>query len=292
MLTRENIQIRDPFVLPMKSEGNYYLYGSTDKDIWKDRATGFDVYRSTDLVYWEGPFPAFRPPVGFWSDTNYWAPEVHEYKGKFYMFATFKAEGVCRGTQVLVADHPLGPFIPHSDGPLTPRDWECLDGTLFVDDSGIPWMVFCHEWVQISDGTVCAIKLSDSLDQAIGDPIQLFSASQAKWAESKRHSIHGDGYVTDGPFLYRCSSGTLVMIWSSFHNERYAQGIAVSKTGDILGPWVQQDQPLYESDGGHGMIFTTYEGKIMLALHSPNQTPNERMAFIELEENGEIIRMK
>ena len=52
------------------------------------------------------------------------------------MFASFKAAGVCRGTQILVADHPKGPFVPHSDGPVTPRDWECLDGTLYVDPGG------------------------------------------------------------------------------------------------------------------------------------------------------------
>ena len=192
MPKREEIQIRDPFVLPMAEEGQYYLFGSTDKDIWKGKATGFDVYRSVDLEHFETPFPAFRPPEGFWSNTNYWAPEVHEYNGKDYMFATFKAEGVCRGTQILVADHPLFcPFVPHSDGPVTPRDWECLDGTLYVDNDGQPWMVFCHEWVQISDGAVCAIPLSPELDRAVGEPIKLFSASEANWAGIQTHRIYG-----------------------------------------------------------------------------------------------------
>jgi hypothetical protein len=39
-----DIRIRDPFVVP--ENGCYYLFGSTDKDIWKSRATGFDVYVS------------------------------------------------------------------------------------------------------------------------------------------------------------------------------------------------------------------------------------------------------
>lgn len=164
-LTKEQIQMRDPFVLKQESEGCYYLYGSTDPDIWKGKAIGFDVYTSRDLADWEGPFPAFRPDPDFWSDTNYWAPEVHAYQGKYYMFATFKAEGVCRGTQILVADRPLGPFRPHSDGPVTPRDWECLDGTLYVDADGTPWIVFCHEWVQVKNGTVCALRLTPELDK-------------------------------------------------------------------------------------------------------------------------------
>src|SRR3546814_2189596 len=87
-LTLADIQIRDPFVLTVPEEGTYYLFGSTDADIWHPPATGFDCYRSTDLERWEGPIEAFRPPAGFWSDRNFWAPEVHRYAGRFFLFAT------------------------------------------------------------------------------------------------------------------------------------------------------------------------------------------------------------
>lgn len=286
MLTKEQIQIRDPFVLRMDEEGCYYLFGSTDKDIWKSKGVGFDVYRSVDLTHWEGPHPAFRPEPDFWAEKNFWAPEVHPYRGKFYMFATFKADGICRGTQVLAADHSLGPFVPHSDGPVTPRDWECLDGTLFVDGEGLPWIVFCHEWVQIKNGTICAMRLSETLDRAVGEPIELFAAGDAPWADP----IRGDNYVTDGPFLHRGAGGELLMLWSSFADELYAQGIAKSASGGILGPWEQADEPLYKSDGGHGMIFRTFDGELLLALHTPNKTPDERPVFIPLaERNGRLL---
>lgn len=281
MVTKDQIQMRDPFVLRHDEEGCYYLFGSTDPDIWKAKGIGFDVYRSRDLELWEGPFPTFRPPADFWADRNFWAPEVHAYRGKYYMFATFKAEGVRRGTQILRADHPLGPFVPHSDGPVTPRDWECLDGTLYVDEEDQPWMVFCHEWQQITNGTVCAMKLSEELDRAVGEPIELFAARDAAWVEPVKN---GAGYVTDGPFMYRCKTGELLMLWSSFRQGRYAQAIARSTTGGILGPWEQEPEPIFEADGGHGMIFHTFDDSIMLALHTPNHTPEERPVFIELEE--------
>lgn len=289
VLRNDQIQIRDPFVLKDEKTHYYYLYGSTDKNIWKGPATGFDVYKSSDLSAWEGPYPAFRPEPGFWSDTNYWAPEVHVYKGRYYMFATFKADGVCRGTQILVADDPLGPFRPHGHGPVTPRDWECLDGTLHVDSFGKPWMVFCHEWVQIQNGAVCALPLSAELDRAVGEPIVLFSAKDAAWVEP----IRGDAaYVTDGPFLYRCKEGTLLMLWSSFKGGRYALGIAVSTSGGIKGPWEQEPLPIYESDGGHGMLFTTFAGELKLALHTPNRTPDERPIFLNLrEDKGRLVYM-
>lgn len=291
--TLDAIQIRDPFVLPQPHEGAYYLYGSTDTDIWSGQATGFNTYRSTDLQHWEGPIPAFRPPEGFWSETNYWAPEVHEYCGGFYMFATFGHEdqAICRGTQILAAATPAGPFMPHSDGPVTPRDWECLDGTLCLDQDGSPWMVFCHEWVQISDGRICALPLTDDLRAAAGEPVELFTASAAPWVDPVHSPRHGTGYVTDGPFIHRTDTGELLLLWASFRRGRYAQGIAHSPSGRITGPWVQHKDPLYEADGGHGMIFSDFDGQLYLALHTPNHTPQERAVFIPIEEAGTSLRV-
>jgi hypothetical protein len=46
------------------------------------------------------------------------------------------------------------------------------------------------------------------------------------------------------------------------------QGLARSKSGEITGPW-EQLGPLVERDSGHGMLFRTFEGKLMLVLHRP-----------------------
>lgn len=289
-LRLDQIQIRDPFVLSLAQEGVYYLYGSTDTNVWDGPAVGFDCYRSTDLKNWEGPLPAFRPGPEFWADKQFWAPEVHEHLGSYYMFATFKADGVRRGTQVLVSATPQGPFEPHSAGPVTPSDWECLDGTLHIDQHGTPWMVFCHEWLQVKDGTVCAVQLSLDLKEAVGEPLVLFRASEAPWAQPISTEHHGLVHVTDGPFVLRAISGELLMLWASFHGGKYAQGIAVSDTGQIQGPWRQIAEPLYQSDGGHGMIFETQAGALTLTLHSPNDSPNERARFIPLQLTGTELK--
>ena len=286
MLTNSDIQIRDPFVVPVAEERRYYLYGTTDKDCWKVPGTGFDYYVSSDLEHWEGPFPAFRPQADFWADRNFWAPEVHRYDGRCFMLASFKAPDVCRGTQVLVSDAPCGPFVPHSSGPATPPDWECLDGTLFADHKGSAWMIFCHEWVQVQDGEMCAVRLSRNLKEPEGNPILLFRASEAPWTAS--HDKKG-GHITDGPFLYRTRDGALLMLWSSFGPQGYALGVARSKTGQLSGPWLHDSQALYDEDGGHGMLFRTFTGQLTLALHRPNQTPYERPVFIPVQErNGHL----
>lgn len=286
MLTINDIRIRDPFILPIKETKDYYLYGTTDVNVWSGDANGFDVYKSKDLENWEGPIPAFRPDEDFWADQNFWAPEVHFYKGKYYMFASFKAEGKCRGTQILVADNTEGPFLPLTDEPVTPRDWECLDGTLFMDEEDKPWMVFCHEWLQVKDGKMCAIQLSDDLKTAISEPIVLFQASEANWTLTSREG----NCVTDGPFLYRNSEGELQMLWSSGGPKGYAIGIARSTSGKITGPWVHDEEALFDKDGGHGMLFHSFSGQLMLTIHAPNNSPMERPVFFKIKEvDGNLV---
>jgi arabinan endo-1,5-alpha-L-arabinosidase len=280
------IRIRDPFILTVNKDNSYFLYGTTDENAWDGKGTGFDVYKSRDLENWEGPFPAFRPASDFWADHHFWAPEVYFYEERYYMFATFKAEGKSRGTQILVSDDPLGPFIPLTEAPVTPKYWECLDGTLFIDENNEPWMVFCHEWLQVQDGEMCAIRLSKNLQSADGDPIILFRASEAGWTSPVREKTE---YITDGPFLYRNEQGELLMLWSSKSTKGYAVGVSRSQTGNILGPWIHENDALLDDDGGHAMLFKTFNGELMLTIHAPNETPFERPVFISVEEQDGII---
>lgn len=290
MLKNADIHIRDPFVLSSVAEKQYYLYGTRGAETWTKSASGLDYYQSADLQTWEGPFPAFRPPDGFWADRNFWAPEVHVYQDRYYMFASFKSENASRGTQILAADSPQGLFLPISDEPVTPRDWECLDGTLFVDNDQQPWIVFCHEWVQVGDGEICALRLSHDLTSAVGEPQLLFRASESAWAQ-KINSKGRIGYVTDGPWLHRLASGALILLWSSLSASGYAVGIAKSDSGGILGSWEQLPEPLYANDGGHCMVFRDFDGQLYLALHHPNSTPDERPQFIPLRETDVSVEI-
>jgi hypothetical protein len=79
------------------------------------------------------------------------------------------------------------------------------------------------------------------------------------------------------------------MLWSSGTNNGYAVGIATSESGKLAGPWRQAPTALFEEDGGHPMLFRTFDGRLMMAIHQPNVTPNERERFIELREEGDTL---
>lgn len=284
-MKRTDINIRDPFVLV--HDGKYYLYGTRGATCWGP-ATGFDVYVSEDMENWSEPIICFENDGTFWADRNYWAPEVHEYQGKFYMFASFKNPDVRRGTAILKADTPVGPFVPHSKGCITPADWECLDGTFYLSPKGTPYMVFCHEWVQAGDGEVCAIELTADLSAPAGEPKLLFHASDASWCKVMHHSSGVNGCVTDGPFMWRTSDGTLLCLWASFSEGGYTEAVAKSDNGDIDGTFTQID-PLFMDDGGHGMIFRALDGQLYLTLHSPNAHLEERPFFHKVKDVGDKL---
>lgn len=283
------IHIRDPFILPY--DGMYYLYGTRGKNAWETTAPlGFDVYISCDLENWSEAIECFKPEPDFWGTKDFWAPEVHLYNGKFYMLASFKSETNRRGTQILIADDPKGPFREHSKMAVTPHDWECLDGTLYIAKDNTPYIIFCHEWVQISDGEMCALQLSEDLKYAIGEPILLFHASEHAWSTKQRGKAT-DGFITDGPYLYRNSDGKLFMLWATFSQNGYVQAVATSDNDDIDGKWTHNHPLLFDRDGGHGMLFKTFDGKIKLILHRPNTHPMERPVLFDVTESNNTLKI-
>lgn len=79
------------------------------------------------------------------------------------------------------------------------------------------------------------------------------------------------------------------MLWSSGGEHGYALGLARSE-GGVLGPWRQDTEPIWHQDGGHGMITTALDGRLLLALHQPNDFPNERAALFPLvERDGTLL---
>lgn len=301
--TLSEIRVRDPYIVADKSTKTYFLYVQTGNRLGeKDSIKGVEVYKSNDLKKWSGPSTVFSSSNDHWGKRMIWAPEVHVYKGKYYLFATFtgnpmerkpedKPEQYRRGTQILVADNPEGPFKPFFNKSTTPLDWMSLDGTLWVEND-IPYMVFCREWAQIYDGTMELVQLKDDLSGTVDEPKTLFKATDANWVKSLASTgFKYEGFVTDGCFLYRTKTGKLLMIWSSFGENGYGLGQLISESGTIQGPWKHIDLLLFKENGGHGMIFKTFEGKLMITLHQPNNGEKERAKIYELEDLGNHLKL-
>jgi len=312
-----DLAVHDPCILADTNTQTYYIYRSfapgKKNDDWLSgvEQAGVEVFTSKDLVKWTGPNVVFEMPADFWADKDSapWAPEVHAYKGKYYLFTTFNAwkEKMDdrpdrpfinkRASQILVADSPLGPFQPFANHPTTPPGLMTLDATLYVED-GQPWMVYAHEWVQMNDGTIEAIRLKDDLSATVGEPIKLIAASDVPWTKRNINykGTNYPGIVTDGPYLYPMKSGALALFWSSWSTDRkYAQTVAYSDSGKLAGPWRHAAEPLLQDDRGHGMVFCAlehegklrepYDGRLLLALHRYFHAPRVQIWTLEEDAN-------
>ena len=275
--------LRDPCVLVVGD--TYYMYG-----------TGWVCYKNTDGRLdgsWSFLGRVVNTPADDCGECE-WAPEVHAYRGSYYMFTTYKSKTTGhRGCTILRSESPEGPFREITNGHFTPKDWDAIDATFYVDENGQPWTVFVHEWTCTDDhvGRMCAARLSDDLTGLVSEPVELFRADAPVWAKAG---------VTDGCWMYRCEDGQLLMIWSNFNADGYCVGIARSDNGRVDGNWSQDEELLYSKaldgryDGGHGMIFTDRDGRKYLSIHSPNAPaegrPHETPILVPVkEQDGKLV---
>ncbi|WLW58777.1 glycoside hydrolase family 43 protein [Streptomyces sp. YU58] len=315
--------LHDPFVVADTGTRTYHLYTSNDPTVSGVPGTGTMVYRSHDLREWTRPVVVFRAAgqEGLWATDGGWAPEVHAWNGRYYLFTTlhnedrplavppagpygtpFQLRTHMRGTVIAVADSLLGPFtVVDPTRPTPPENLMTLDGTLHVDRAGQPWMVYAHEWLQTIDGTMEAVRLTPDLSGTVGAPVHLFKASDAPWLGEQipgglPHQL--PPYVTDGPQLHRAPDGSLLMLWPTYEKNvpgtdgtlggGYVQTYAVSDSGDLTGPW-RQRRPLVRDDSGHGMLFSAFDGRLMMILHRPFD--NARGKLYEMRLDGDELRV-
>jgi len=299
----DSIEISDPFILPDKASMAYYLTG-----------TGGYLWKSKDLKLWQGPYNVIQIDTTSWMGRRpmIWAAELHQYKNKFYCFATFtNSETIVdnvprrynverRGSHVLVSDKPNGPFKSMKNNFYTPPNQSTLDGTFWIEN-GVPYLIYCHEWMQVVDGTMDAVQLAPDLSGPVGKPITLFRASEAEWVKEMNSigeitfGMKLPGWVTDGPFLFKTKTGRLGMLWSSWGSCKYAQGVAYSASGKIAGPWIQEKESLVPNNAGHGMLFRTFEGKLIMSLHyqsiEPYKSNQRKPMLLEVDDSGDKIKI-
>src|SRR5262245_59411741 len=89
----ENTRMRDVCILFDEKSKTYYAVSAGRAPAKEGfRNSAVRAFTSKDLVNWEGPHIIFQAPADLWAATNIvgiWAPEMHFYKGKYYLFLTF-----------------------------------------------------------------------------------------------------------------------------------------------------------------------------------------------------------
>lgn len=126
----------DPFLLHA-SDGRYYLYDTSLAD-------GFECFVSDDLQKWDSCGRVYRGgQPGQWNKGCFWAPEVYERNGKFYLFYSANINDSLNinndletfNIGVAVSDSPTGPFKDLFNRPIFNPEYPVIDADVYFDDT-------------------------------------------------------------------------------------------------------------------------------------------------------------
>jgi len=302
-----SVEFGDPYVLHVKG-GKYYMYGTGGA------RNGFAAYSSADLVHWkeEGQVYYAANRNG-WSDSTaawdgaYWAPEVYEYKGKFYMFYSAQWKDNPHHEEenfrigVAVADKPTGPFIDIHKRPVFDPGYPVIDANVLFDKNGRMYLYYsrcCYKhpvesevatWAKqnglynsIEESWVYGVELKPDFSGVIGEPVLLLRPpvkmddKQAEWESRSVTSKEVNRRWTEGSVAFK-KGDTYYMMYSAnyFGGKNYAVGYATSKSP--LGPFTKAaNNPVLQKNvdkggvvtgTGHNSITYSPDGKEMLCVY-------------------------
>ncbi len=257
------VKFGDPFILHAK-DGKYYMYGTSLGD-------GFEAYVSENLVDWKSCGQIYKGGSGSqWNVDCFWAPEVYERNGKYYLFysanwrenPTKELENFRIG--VAVADSPSGPFNDLMNRPVFDPGYPVIDANVYFDDAtGKTYLYYsrcCYKhsveselskkmksdgvYDNIEESWVYGVEMKPDFSGIVGTPKLLLappkslSDKQSEWESRSVTSGEVNRRWTEGSFLLK-KGDIYYMMYSanSYEGAHYSVGYATSKSP--LGPFVK-----------------------------------------------------
>ncbi|WP_230679805.1 glycoside hydrolase family 43 protein [Pontibacter rufus] len=307
-----NVQLGDPYVL--YTGGTYYMYGTGG-----GAEKGFAAYSSTDLVHWQPEGQVYfhdnsngwSAPAASWGGA-YWAPEVYEVNGKFYMFysaqwkinPSHEEENFRIG--VAVADKPTGPFVDLANKPVFDPGYPVLDANVFLDTDGKAYLYYSRaaykhpveseiaDWArkknwfkEVEESWVYGVELKPDFSGVIGEPVLLLrppislSDKQAEWESRSVTSHEVNRRWTEGSVTFK-KDGIYYIMYSAnyFGGQHYAVGYATATSP--LGPYTKAaNNPVLQRNTdeggsvtgtGHNSITYSPDGKEMFIVYHGRTT--------------------
>ena len=275
----------DPFVL--RWEGRYIAYGTGS---WVDGRV-FEILESPDLASWTRVGGAMEPAAAELG-TDYWAPEVVEADGRFWLYYSVGHGDTAHHLRVAVADHPFGPFRDAGVN-LTPHERFAIDPHPFRDVDGTWYLYYARDVLTAARvGTQIAVAVLPSMTTLAGPGTTVLEASADWQLYEAQRSMYGatyDWYTLEGPAI-RHRDGTYYCFYSggSWLTEGYA--VAWASAPSPLGPWTEPAAeagrllaavPGHVRGPGHNSIVTTHGGTDVLVYHAWDEASTKRMMCID-----------
>lgn len=296
-----SVKFGDPYIL-LASNGKYYMYGTGGGAV-----EGFSAYSSDNLVDWDYEGQVYQGNTkDSWTVSNFWAPEVYERNGEYFMF--FSADWKFNPTNelenfrigVAKSDSPTGPFTDISDKPLFDPGYPIIDANVLIDgDKAYLYYSRCcyknpvkseiADWAkeegmfdEIEESWVYGVEMSPEFDTIIGTPVLLLrppverNNAQAEWESRSVTSGEVNRRWTEGSFIFKHDEKYYMMYSANyFGGEHYAVGYATSD--HPLGPFIKApNNPVLQKNNdsggivsgtGHNSITWSKDGEQMYCVY-------------------------
>ncbi len=278
-----DVIIADPFVL--RQGDVYYLYGTTDA------RSGFKVWTSNNLIDWRQRGFAFRKKDDDFGQRDFWAPEIFEHKGKFYLHYTAASKTHTQRIVLAVGDSPLGPF-KEVKAPWFQSKLCVIDSHVLKDDDGQLYLYYVLDCSENGDSEIYVRKVSDDL--LVSDDAHFCAKPSQPWEGPQWN---------EAPFVFK-RGGTYIMTYSAngYFDTLYNVGYATAPSP--LGPWTKApENPILRSTKdvsgpGHNAIIESPDGKELFVVYHTHQLmtggPKRHLAIDRMrviEEPGKLPRL-
>lgn len=280
------IKFGDPFLLHA-SDGRYYLYGTSLGD-------GFEAFVSDDLVTWDSCGQVYKGGAeDQWNKDCFWAPEVYERNGKYYMFysANYRENPTNEGENfkigVAVSEHPYGPFTDLLDRPIFNPPYPIIDANVYFDDaSGRCYLYFsrcCYKhsvesevadslraagiFDEIEESWVYGVEMKPDFTGIIGEPQLLLAPPtklddrQSEWESRSATNREVNRRWTEGSFMIRHNDTYYIMYSANAYTGGY-YAVGYARGESPLGPFQKAaNNPVLQENISRG-------GKVMGTGHN------------------------
>lgn len=269
----------DPYILKA-SDGRFYMYGTTDYTFMDHHC-----YSSDDLVNWKHEGICYVPSDSTWTTDTFWAPEVYEHDGKFYMFHSSNWKENPNGEEeifrigVAVADKPTGPFKEMYDQPIFDSKYPIIDANLLFDEDGKIYFYYsrcCYKHPvdselsellkkegkadEVQESWIYGVEIKPDFSGIIGEPKLLLqppltlSDPQSKWENNSANAGEGEAIRrwNEGSYIFKYDDKYYMMYSCNYwKGQYYAVGYATSD--NPLGPFVKApENPILERNNDKG----------------------------------------
>jgi xylan 1,4-beta-xylosidase len=223
----------------------------------------FVLFQSRNLLNWEISSAVFQKRPD-WAERDFWAPEISEDHGRYFVYYTARKTGGPLCVAVATASSPSGPYT--DQGPLVCQEDGSIDAMAVTDERGGRYLVWKEDGNSRNQPTpIWAQRLSNDGLKLIGKKTELIRNDSKSW----------EGGVVEGAFILRRGDWFyLFYSGNSCCGRRCNYALGVARSRNLLGPYEKHPaNPIlaenhYWQCPGHGSLVTDDQGRDFLLYHA------------------------